>query len=165
VARIVDLVAEPGCDDELRVGTAERESAVRLLGEHFSAGRLQVEEYEERVGRAIEARTRGDLRPMFADLPAPCPAFMAPPVPAPPPVLREAAPAPVEYSDRSRIAAGVLQILLPFGIGRFYTGHTGTALAQLFTSIFVIGVIWSFVDGIVLIARGGEDRYGRPLRD
>ncbi|HEX2130466.1 MAG TPA: DUF1707 domain-containing protein [Actinophytocola sp.] len=163
----MDLVVGEVGSDDIRVGTAERESAVRLLGEHFSAGRLQVEEYEERVGRALEARTRGDLRPLFADLPAPYPPFMVPPVRqgAPPPVFRPSAPTPAEYSDRSRIAAGVLQILLPFGIGRFYTGHTGTALAQLISALFFVGIVWSFVDGVILIARGGEDRYGRPLRD
>ncbi|MCT2587617.1 DUF1707 domain-containing protein [Actinophytocola gossypii] len=158
---------EPVGSDELRIGTAERESAVRLLGEHFAEGRLQVEEYEERVGLALDAKTRADLRPLFADLPAPSPPFMVPPVrrDEPLPAFRPVAPSPVEYSDRSRIAAGVLQILLPFGIGRFYTGHTGTALAQLFTAIFFVGVVWSFVDGVILIAKGGEDRYGRPLRD
>lgn len=160
------FVAAPLGGDEIRVGTAERESAVQLLGEHFSAGRLRVEEYEDRVGRALEARTRGELRPLFGDLPAPYPPFMVPPVPiAPPPVHVPAPPAPSVYSDKSRIAAGVLQLLLPFGIGRFYTGHTGIALAQLLTAFMVIGVVWSFVDGVILLARGGTDPFGRPLRD
>jgi TM2 domain-containing membrane protein YozV len=72
-------------------------------------------------------------------------------------------PSPVQYSDKSRVAAGVLQILLPFGVGRFYTGHIGIAVGQLLTSVFFIGVIWSIVDGIILLTSGGTDRYGRPL--
>ena len=155
--------------DDLRIGTAEREDAVRVLGEHMAEGRLALEEYEERTAAALEARTRGDLKPLFNDLPAPFPAFMAPPpVPyrAPPPVPYHAAPPPATSyeSDRYRVAAGVLQIVLPFGIGRFYTGHTGIGLAQLLTSIIGVGVIWSFIDGIIILASGGTDAEGRQLR-
>lgn len=163
----MDFVSAPLGSDEIRVGTAEREEAVRILGDQFAEGRLGVEEYEQRVSAAIESRTRGDLRPLFRDLPAPYPAFMVPPVreAAPLPAFRRQAPEPVVYSDRSRVAAGVLQLLLPFGIGRFYTGHTGIALAQLFSAIFFVGIVWSIVDGILLLVNGGEDPYGRRLRD
>ena len=78
--------------------------------------------------------------------------------------------APMPYdapiSDKSKIAAGVLQIVLPIGIGRFYTGHAGIAVAQLLTAMFCgVGVIWSIVDGIVLLVNGGTDAQGRRLRD
>lgn len=63
---------------DIRIGTAEREEAVALLGEHFSAGRLTVDEFDERVSRATLARTRGDLVPLFADLPT-APASLARP--------------------------------------------------------------------------------------
>lgn len=155
--------------DALRIGTAEREAAVRFLGEHMSEGRLSLEEYEERTAASLEARTRGELKSLFKDLPAPYPAFMAPPVPysAPPPAAYAGAPPPAltNESDRYRVAAGVLQIVLPFGIGRFYTGHTNIALAQLLTSFIAVGVIWSFIDGIIILAGGGTDVDGRKLRD
>ncbi len=155
--------------DELRVGTREREDAVKILGDHFSEGRLPVEEYEERVGEAVAAKTRGDLRPLFRDLPAPYPAFMVPPVrpvqPVPVPVYPPYnAIQPAMPSERYRVVAGVLQIVFPFGVGRFYTGHTGMALAQLFTMFIGVGVIWSIIDGIVLLVGGGTDAEGRPLR-
>lgn len=159
--------------DELRIGTQEREDAVRALGDHFADGRIPVDEYEERVGHALEARTRADLRPLFVDLPAPHPAFMTPP-PAAAPLVRAFAPDPLAvndpasspalYSERSRVAAGALQIFLPFGIGRFYTGHTGIAVAQLVTSFMFVGVIWCWIDGIMMLANGGTDVDGRPLR-
>jgi hypothetical protein len=165
----VGRVGEPIEPDELRIGTQEREEAVKVLGDHFSAGRLPVDEYEERVGEAVEARTRGDLRPLFRDLPAPYPAFMVPPVR---PV--EAVPVPAypqrhdvaSYgeSDRYRVVAGVLQIVFPFGVGRFYTGHTGIAVAQLVTTFIGVGVIWSIIDGIIILAGGGTDAYGRRLK-
>lgn len=160
--------------DGLRVGTAERESAVKVLGEHMSEGRLSIEEYEERMSAALEARTRADLKVLFKDLPAPYPWFMAPPSPSVPalpppsglPVFYPAASPPVAgQSDKNQLAAGILQILLPFGIGRFYTGHTGIALAQLLTSFLFIGVVWSIIDGILLLVNGGTDAQGRPLRD
>jgi TM2 domain-containing membrane protein YozV len=155
--------------DDLRTGTAEREAAVRILGEHMSEGRLSLEEYEERAAAALEARTRGDLRSLFTDLPAPYPPFMAPPpvaYQAAPPAQYPAAPPPVvpRESERYRLAAGLIQIMLPFGIGRFYTGHTNMGLAQLLTSFVGVGVIWSMIDGIIILARGGTDAEGRELR-
>ena len=154
--------------DVLRIGTSEREDAIKILGEHFAAGRLPVDEYEDRVSAAIEAKTRGELRPLFKDLPAPYPPFMVPPVrpveAVQVPAFRQAPPPAVVPSERYRVVAGVLQILLPFGTGRFYTGHTGIALAQLFTVLIGVGVIWSIIDGVVMLIGGGEDAYGRPLR-
>ena len=68
------------------------------------------------------------------------------------------------YSDRSKVVAGLLQLFLPFGIGRFYSGHTGIGIAQLLLSFVGIGVLWAFIDGIVILAGHPNDPYGRPLR-
>ncbi|OOL31447.1 hypothetical protein GQ85_13640 [Rhodococcus rhodochrous] len=54
---------------EVRIGTAEREQAQRLLGEHFGAGRLTLTEFEDRSGRIAAAVTRRDLALLFTDLP------------------------------------------------------------------------------------------------
>ncbi len=162
--------------DNLRIGTAEREAAVKILSENMSEGRLSLEEYEERMSAALEARTQADLKVLFTDLPAPHPWFMQPQsplVPALPPPSgsgspmygRSAPPAVTGMSDKNQLAAGVLQIVLPFGIGRFYTGHTNIALAQLLTSFLFIGVVWSWIDGIMLLVNGGTDSEGRRLRN
>ncbi|MBK1788037.1 DUF1707 domain-containing protein [Prauserella cavernicola] len=151
----------------LRIGTAEREEACRLLSDHLSAGRLQPLEYEDRVTTALAAHTRADIRPLFADLPAPRPVFLVPPLqpwpdlPPAPPVIE---PAP---SERSYVVAGLLQIVLPFGSGRFYTGHTELAVAQLLVTLFTLGVgaVWPLIDGIMLLINGGTDAQGRPLRE
>ena len=160
--------------DVLRIGTAERENAVRLLGDHMSEGRLSLEEYEERTAGALAAVTRADLRPLFKDLPPPYPAFMNPPAPRPTTIAYAHLPPPVGYSHapppvptdsyRYRVVAGALQIVLPFGIGRFYTGHTHMGVAQLLTSFIGIGVIWSIIDGILILLNGGDDADGRELR-
>ncbi|GAA4553809.1 DUF1707 SHOCT-like domain-containing protein [Amycolatopsis samaneae] len=165
--------------DDLRIGTAEREESARLLAEHFSEGRMTSGEYETRVAGAYEATTRADLRPLFADLPMPHPAFLAPPLrmdhPLPyapmaaggPPAAVPWQPPPMMYSPKSRTVAGILQIVLPFGCGRLYTGHVGIAVLQFFVVLITagIGALWPIIDGIVLLANGGFDSYGRRLRD
>lgn len=57
----------------LRIGNAERDAAVKALDEHLAAGRLDLDEYGSRYALALTARTMEDLRPLFADLPAPGP--------------------------------------------------------------------------------------------
>ncbi|MEO6703925.1 MAG: DUF1707 domain-containing protein [Jatrophihabitantaceae bacterium] len=58
-------------EPDYRIGTAEREAAIRALEEHLVAGRLDVDEYGQRSAQASVARTAADLRPLFADLPVP----------------------------------------------------------------------------------------------
>ena len=73
----------------------------------------------------------------------------------------------VPYSDKSRIVAGVLQLVIPLGIGRFYMGYTGLGVAQLLVTIFTcgIGAIWPFIDGILILVNDDvTDAEGRPLR-
>ena len=54
---------------QLRIGDADRDRAVAALGDHFAAGRLTNEEFEQRMEQAIKARFNEDLEPLFADLP------------------------------------------------------------------------------------------------
>lgn len=70
---------------DLRIGDTERESAIQVLGEHFSAGRLDVDEYGERSAKITTAKTAGELDDLFADLPAPhpTPPGTTPPQPQP----------------------------------------------------------------------------------
>jgi hypothetical protein len=55
----------------LRIGDAERDQAVAVLSDHFVAGRLTQEEFEERSDQATRARYTDDLSRLFADLPDP----------------------------------------------------------------------------------------------
>jgi hypothetical protein len=66
----------------LRAADADRARVAELLGKHLSAGRLTVEEYDDRLARAYAARTYGELDPLTTDLP-PLERPAAPP-PAPP---------------------------------------------------------------------------------
>jgi len=54
----------------LRVSDAERQATAEQLKAHLAAGRLDMEEYEERLPTALSARTRRDLDELVRDLPA-----------------------------------------------------------------------------------------------
>jgi Domain of unknown function (DUF1707) len=56
-------------DQHLRVSDAERQEVADRLAEHFSEGRLDQAEFDDRVGRAMSAKTRADLSGLFDDLP------------------------------------------------------------------------------------------------
>src|SRR4051794_11762934 len=88
----------------------------------------------------------------------------------------------VPFSDKSKVTAGLLQILLPFvgicGVGRLYAGHIGIGLAQLLgmfiggilviliIGLFIVPVIWlwTVIDGIVMLTGQTRDGQGRILR-
>jgi TM2 domain-containing membrane protein YozV len=72
------------------------------------------------------------------------------------------------FSDKQKMVAGLLQIFFgSFGVGRFYTGHTGMAIGQIAATWLTCGVgaIWPFVDGIMMLTGKVTDAQGRPLRD
>ncbi|WP_396888452.1 TM2 domain-containing protein [Micromonospora craniellae] len=75
---------------------------------------------------------------------------------------------PQGVSDKSKVIAGVLQILLGgFGVGRFYMGDTKTGVIQLIVTLVTCGLgsLWGLIDGILILVNGGVDGQGRPLRD
>jgi hypothetical protein len=107
----------------LRVSDAERDRAVSELSEHFQAGRLTSEEFDERSGLALRARTGNDLAQLLADLPRP--AAPAPPAPGPG--------APVARASRLLYAAPaaiVLAVLLSALLTR-YNGHLTISLVPI----------------------------------
>lgn len=70
-------------------------------------------------------------------------------------------------SDKSRLVAGLLGLLLPLagfnGIHRFYTGHIGLGLLMLVTCGGC--GIWQLIDVILVFAGSVRDVNGLPLRD
>lgn len=76
----------PGSDpSNIRIGDAERNSAMDALGEHLSSGRIDLDEFGTRSAMVSQARTVADLRAQFTDLPAPHPVL-----PGPAPAIRAA---------------------------------------------------------------------------
>lgn len=86
---------------------------------------------------------------------------------------------PAGYAQRSRMAAGLLAIMLGWlGVHNFYLGFTSRAVAQLLISliggIFTCGlatlamVVWAFVEGVMLLSGSPSrmyDGHGVILRD
>jgi len=181
----------------MRASDADRAKACEALGEHFSVGRLDMNDYDDRAGSASSAQTIGELHRLFDDLPLPHPASChahtddvagrEPALPVGGGGLRQgvgpaygmtvAVPHGLQpstgrpYSDKQKVPAGVLQILLgSFGAGRCYTGHTRIAIAQLLLTVLSFGmlspltVVWGLIDGILILTGDATDRHGRPLR-
>ncbi len=87
------------------------------------------------------------------------------------------------YSEKTKVTAGLLQLLLPLvgicGVGRLYAGNLGVGLTQLLGSLLsavlicaVVGMfaypvfwLWTVIDGIViLVSSDTRDGQGRVLR-
>jgi hypothetical protein len=77
-------------ESHLRAADADRLAVATALGEHMSAGRLTLAEYDERVARAYAARTLGELADLTADLPGTGIHPVADPAPARPLQARSA---------------------------------------------------------------------------
>ena len=65
-------------DQTIRLSDAEREAAAADLGEHFAQGRLTADEHAERLEQVWGAKTRGEVAPIFRDLPSPYAAVSSP---------------------------------------------------------------------------------------
>ena len=70
-------------------------------------------------------------------------------------------------SNRSKMLAALLQIFLGgFGAGRFYTGHTKLAIIQFVVVCLTCGggLVWTFIDGMLMFLGEPLDAEGRPLK-
>jgi hypothetical protein len=56
-------------DQGMRVSDADRADVADRLAKHYSHGRLDQAEFDERLDRAMNAKTRADLVVLLADLP------------------------------------------------------------------------------------------------
>ena len=56
-------------DDTIRASDVDREAVVATLREAYTAGRLTLDEFDERMAAAYAGKTWGDLRGLTADLP------------------------------------------------------------------------------------------------
>jgi hypothetical protein len=61
-------MSRPRPHPDLRLSDADRDRAVARLSEHFAAGRLDKDEFDERSDAIWTSKTYADLAPVFADL-------------------------------------------------------------------------------------------------
>jgi len=63
----------------------------------------------------------------------------------------------------SKAACILLAFFLPFGIHRFVMGYAGTGLLQMFLALIYVGILWSWVDGILIATDSLRTADGRRL--
>ncbi len=61
----------------IRASDADRNRSADALSAHYAAGRLTLEEFQQRLDQAYAATTLGDLDDLMADLPGPGPSQLA----------------------------------------------------------------------------------------
>jgi hypothetical protein len=59
----------------MRAADADREAVAERLRQAVSEGRLDLDEYDQRLNRAYAAKTYGELDRVLADLPGPAPSL------------------------------------------------------------------------------------------
>jgi hypothetical protein len=134
-------------DQHIRVSDAERNAVTERLAAHYSDGRLDQAEFDERVSRAISAKTRGDLDGLFDDLPDPEPAGASG-------IGQPAAPG-VPYRLRRRGGARpVLMVALVIAL-MIAIGHT---LSAIYIPWFWVAAI---VVAIAAVNRSSRSRHDR----
>jgi Domain of unknown function (DUF1707) len=133
-ACLVDTAIPDYSAGDLRVSDADRDRAISELSEHYQAGRLTADEFDERSGQALQARTAKELAVLFADLPRDRAAVTSLPPPGPAPAARIGMAAPV--------LLGVLVSLVVFAYSRHGLGHhPGFAGAPTLTPLVPILVV------------------------
>jgi uncharacterized membrane protein len=116
-------------DQQLRVSDADRNAVAELLTQHYAEGRLDQAEFDERVGRTMAAKTRGDLAGLFDDLPEADNGAGAPGAPA------------VPYRPR-RGRGGILRPLLLIALVLICANVAWHAVASMF---FIGPAVWAVV--------------------
>lgn len=136
-------------DQHLRVSDAERNAVAERLATHYSDGRLDQAEFDERVGRAMAAKTRGDLDGLFDDLPDPESAAAS----------RNARPGdPAVPYRRRRSGFGRILLLVVLAIAAL------SIISHVLTA-FAFGVPWFWIAALVavvlLVNRSAHHRHDR----
>jgi hypothetical protein len=122
---------------DIRIGDTEREQALEALGEHMTAGRLDLEEYGERSAKITAAKTRGDLTALFTDLPEPRPTF-GPSRPVVQPIFNE-----VEQQSQQvvplarRLASAVVPLVSILAVLLFFATRTWVVFLLIPATVIV----------------------------
>jgi hypothetical protein len=146
------MASNPTNGRALRIGDADRDAAMKKLRDHMVAGRLSLDEFDDRVGKALAAKTAADLEPLFADLPRDPDAVDGVSVwRAPVPVAKQHT--PFHTAQRWMIVLSPVLLLLLF------TGWSRWWLA--FVVWFVVAAVLSRADKAMLDSRKERRELGR----
>lgn len=127
----------------LRAADADRERTASVLRDSFAQGRLDMEEFSERLDAVYAARTTEELRALVRDLPTP-------------PARPDRLPAdPGEGRDDAGLAAHVAKYLAIMALLVAVWALTGAGY---------FWPVWPMLGwGIGLVSHAGRGRAGRPF--
>ena len=143
-------------EPHLRAADVDRAAVATLLGQHMSAGRLTVDEYDERLARAYAAKTYGELAELTADLPTTKPHVQAPAGPHPAPVC-----GPGGGDPRSAWRAWLTTSLVVLTV--WLATSVASWELHYFWPVWVIGP-WGAVLLAQTLAGGKGDGHAQPHR-
>jgi hypothetical protein len=124
----------------IRVSDVERDQAAAELGEHYQAGRLTLEEFDDRSSLALRARTGNDLSALVADLPqGAAPGARAPAGLADPVVV------PVDLGGRHAGGPLIARAVIAFAIAAIVLGNVAGGLGHHHVGWLVPVVLLGFV--------------------
>jgi DUF1707 SHOCT-like domain len=146
-------------DDPIRASDVDRDAVVATLRDAYTAGRLTLDEFDERMAAAYAGKTWGDLRQLTIDLPSQpilgadvpgrrLPAAGAlpshPPRPLPAPVP-EPDPAQEPHPPQVRRRGGPIGILVPIAIWVLLVAHgaVGPGIVFVIIAVFALTTIVS----------------------
>nr|WP_221308869.1 DUF1707 and DUF4870 domain-containing protein [Nocardiopsis mwathae] len=152
----------------IRLTHAERDAAAETLKEAYADGRLDDEEFEERLGLAMKAKFPADLEPLFNDIvPRNAHQSPAPHASAVPPAQPGQPEAPPNGSERLLAAGGHVSgyflsalgpLIVVLASGRtspYVRRHAYEALnyqlTVLIASIVMIGLAWLVIPAILWV--------------
>ncbi|MEU4745050.1 DUF1707 domain-containing protein [Actinosynnema sp. NPDC023658] len=121
---------------DIRIGDAEREHALELLGTHLGEGRLSVDEYGERSARVTTSKTRGELYELFGDLPAPRPLFAQV---DPRPMASPQAPARRGFQLDPRINTAVLTAVALASVALYFLSKVPLVFLLIPAAVLLLG--------------------------
>ncbi|HEX4833770.1 MAG TPA: DUF1707 domain-containing protein [Trebonia sp.] len=144
----------------MRVSDAERAEVADRLARHYGDGRLDKAEFDERVSRAMAAKTAGDFEGLFDDLPdlggapsdpPPGQAASTPPGPGMPPWAMGAPGYPARPRPRGFVRIALLAVLI--------IAVANVSFHALAWGIFPLG--WFAVVALIIIVASRRRRHPR----
>lgn len=131
-------------DHMIRASDQDREVVVTTLRDAYTAGRLTLEEFDERTSAAYASRTWGELRKLTEDLPAqpilgadvPGRALPSQELPAHPPRVNDVIPPPGQRRQRSAPFFPLVALWIVLALAT-QSGHAIFAPALVFVMVVV----------------------------
>jgi hypothetical protein len=144
--------------DRIRASHAERDQVVETLKNAFVDGQLTKDEFDERAGQALTARTRSELAALTDDVPAspdaappastalPAPPHRRPPVQAPRPLATAAAGSGACLVAAYGLVMFAANYLDPHGLGD--PDHPWSALCGALAFVLLMTAVFITVNGV-----------------